>query len=328
MILGLMIMEIQDVNDLIPIVKKTLKNAYGTEIEGIKIIKTDRGVYRWHVTTEFEDHEHLYTNVIDVREFDGKAMNIAETKRQKKEKIKPTGKLGTSPPHIQAVHISETKQEIIRIAVAQFCFELTESFPFTVENKDEVKTKIFSALEIARKGGANIVCLPELCLCKEWISEIKGKYPDMIVIGGSFYKDNKNICPIIMESETDIPYQPKITPSPFEDGIMGPRMIPGDRIYRYETRFGKFVILICMDFDDLAHFFREADIDMIFCPSLQLCKRTLSERGTQPRRKNPLLHSDRKHRTIWRDFGLRAVEQKVFWRTGRPWMQRTRRFDV
>ncbi|MEA3282626.1 MAG: hypothetical protein U9Q68_08755, partial [Euryarchaeota archaeon] len=176
---------------------------------------------------------------------------------------------GTSPeaPRTQTVHISETEQEIVRIAVAQISFELTESFPFVVTNRDEVKTKIFSALEIARKGDANIVCLPELCLCKEWISEIKGKYPDMIVIGGSFYKDNKNICPIIMESETDIPYQPKITPSPFEDGIMGPRMIPGDRIYRYETRFGKFVILICMDFDDLAHFFREADIDMIFCPS-------------------------------------------------------------
>ena len=130
-----------------------------------------------------------------------------------------------------------------------------------------MKTTVFSALKIAKQDGANIVCLPELCLCKEWISEIKDKYPDMIVIGGSFYEDNNIICPIIMESGTEIPYQPKITPSPFEDGIMGPRMIPGDRIYRYETRFGKFVILICMDFDDLAHFFRETDIDMIFCPS-------------------------------------------------------------
>jgi len=170
-------------------------------------------------------------------------------------------------PKIQTVPISETEQEIVRIAVAQISFELTESFPFTVKNRDEVKTKIFSALDIAKQDDANIVCLPELCLCKEWISEIKGKYTDMLIIGGSFYEDNKNICPIIMESGTDIPYQPKITASPFEYGIMGPRMIPGDGIYRYETRFGKFLILICMDFDDLAHFFRAADIDMIFCPS-------------------------------------------------------------
>ena len=170
-------------------------------------------------------------------------------------------------PKIQTVHVSETEQEIVRIAVAQLSFNITESFPFTAKSRYEVKTKIFSALEIAKQDGANIICLPELCLYEEWISEIKGKYPDMIVIGGSFYKDNKNICPIIMESDTDTPYQPKITASPFEHGTMGPRMISGDRIYRYETRFGKFVILICMDFDDLAHFFRETDIDMIFCPS-------------------------------------------------------------
>ena len=170
-------------------------------------------------------------------------------------------------PKIQTVPISETKQEIVRIAVVQTCFELTESFPFVLKNKDEVKTKVFLALDISEQDGANIVCLPELCLCEEWVGEIKKKYSNMIVIGGSFYEDNKNICPIIMKSGTDIPYQPKITPSPFEDRIMGQMMIPGDRIYKYETRFGKFVILICMDFDDLAHYFRETDIDMIFCPA-------------------------------------------------------------
>jgi HEAT repeat protein len=170
-------------------------------------------------------------------------------------------------PKIQTVHISETQKKIVRIAVVQFCFDLTESFPFAVKNRNNVKTKIFSALDIAKQDGADIVCLPELCLCEEWISEIEERCPNMIIIGGSFYKDNQNTCPVIMESDAEIPYQPKITPSPFEHGTMGPRMMPGDIIYRYETRFGKFVILICMDFDDLAHFFRETDIDMIFCPS-------------------------------------------------------------
>ena len=165
-------------------------------------------------------------------------------------------------PKIQTVHILGREQEIVRIAVAQISFELTESFPFTVKNRDKVKTKVFSALGIAKQNGANIVCLPELCLCEDWIGEIRKRYPDMIVIGGSFYKDKMNICPVIMKSDAVIPYQPKITPAVTEYDL-----IPGDRIYRYETRFGKFVILICTDFDDLAHYFREADIDMIFCPS-------------------------------------------------------------
>jgi len=170
-------------------------------------------------------------------------------------------------PKIQTVHISETKQEIVRIATAQISFDLTESFPFTAKNKKEVKRKIFSTLDICKKNRANIVCLPELCLYEEWISEIRDKYPDMIVIGGSFYKDDKNICPLIIKSAADIPYQPKNTPSAFEYGVMGQRMIPGDIIYRYETQFGKFIILICRDFDDLAHYFRGTDIDMIFCPA-------------------------------------------------------------
>ncbi len=174
------------------------------------------------------------------------------------------------------MHISETQQEIVRVAVVQFCFELTESFPFAIKNKDEVKTKISSALDIAKADGANIVCFPELCLREEWISEIKEEYPDMIVIGGGFYKDNKNLCPVIMESDVDIPSQPKITSSASESsGIMGTRMIPGDTVYRYETQFGRFVILICRDFDNLVHYFRDmTDIDIIFCP----CSNSASER--------------------------------------------------
>ena len=172
-------------------------------------------------------------------------------------------------PRIQPVHISKTQQGIIRVAVVQFCFELTESFPFAIKNKDEVKTKIFSALDIAKENGANIVCLPELCLCEEWINEVKEEHPDMIVIGGSFYKDDKNISPVITDSDVDIPCQPKITPSASEESwIMESRMIPGDGVYRYETQFGRFVILMCRDFDNFVQYFRNmTDIDMISCPA-------------------------------------------------------------
>jgi len=180
-------------------------------------------------------------------------------------------------PPTKTVHISETQKEIVRIAVAQFCFELTESFPFTVENRDEVKTKIFSALEIAKYDGANIICLPELCLCEEWISEIEERYPDMIVIGGSFYKDKMNICPVIMKSDADTHYQPKITPSRNEDPEMtGAGMVSGDAVYIYETRFGRFMVLICRDFDHLlTRLVHRKNPDMIFCPQSRACKQTI-----------------------------------------------------
>lgn len=193
--------------------------------------------------------------------------------------IKYMGIRSDTPP-IQTVHISDTEQEIVRIAVVQFCFELTELFPFAAKNKDEVKTKIFSALDIARDDGVNIVCLPELCLCEEWISAIRGKYPDMIVIGGSFYKDNKNICPVIMRSDVEIHYQHKVTASDRERGLMEQRlMIPGVPIYRYETRFGRFVILICRDFGNFVNLFEVTDIDMIFCPSFNVANKRVCKKA-------------------------------------------------
>ena len=172
-------------------------------------------------------------------------------------------------PTTKTIYISDTQKEIVRIAVAQFCFELTESFPFVLKNKDEVKMKVFSALEIAKYDGANILCLPELCLCEEWICEIEERYPDMIVIGGSFYKDKMNICPVIMKSNANRHYQPKITPSRNEDPEMtGVGMVSGDAVYIYETRFGRFMVLICRDFDHLlTRLVHRKNPDMIFCPA-------------------------------------------------------------
>lgn len=171
-------------------------------------------------------------------------------------------------PRIQTVHFCGSKKETVRVAVIQFCYKLTNSYPFVIENKDEVKAKIFSGLNIAERERANIVCLPELCLIEEWILDMEKNYSNMIIVGGSFYKDNKNICPIIAKSNTEIPSQSKITPSAQEDPEMWENgMILGDRIYKYETQFGKFVVLICRDFERFAHYFRESDVDFIFCPA-------------------------------------------------------------
>ena len=173
-----------------------------------------------------------------------------------------------SIPRIRIVHICEVQQEVVRVAIVQFCYQLTKSFPFVIENKEMVKSKIFSGLDIAKNDGANIVCLPELCLFEAWIPEIKKKYSDMIVISGGYYKDNKNTCPVIMKSKVNLIYQSKITPAAPEDKEMWESgMIPGDSIYKYETQFGKFVILICRDFERFAHYFRDIDVDFIICPS-------------------------------------------------------------
>ena len=164
---------------------------------------------------------------------------------------------------------NKQKQDIVRIAAIQLAFKLTNSFPPALEKKDECKPKIISALDTAKSSGAHIACLPELCMCEEWVQEFKDRYPDMIIIGGSYYKNDFNECPIIMNME--VPPQLKKSPSRFEDPeITGRGMKSGDKLYRYETQFGTFSVLVCIDFLNYAKFCDQTDI--IFCPSYNEAK--------------------------------------------------------
>jgi len=146
------------------------------------------------------------------------------------------------------------------LGVDSVCDALKRRF----EKKDECKQKIISALDTAKSGGAHIACLPELCMCEDWVQDIKDRYPDMIIIGGSYYKNDFNKCPVIMNME--VPPQLKILPSRPEDPeITGKGMKSGDKLYRYETHFGIFSVLVCIDFLNYARFCDQSDI--IFCPS-------------------------------------------------------------
>nr|MDO8081694.1 HEAT repeat domain-containing protein [Candidatus Freyarchaeota archaeon] len=174
-------------------------------------------------------------------------------------------------PRIKDVFISKREKEIVRIATVQLDFELlTDSFPPVIKDKEATKAKVLKALKIAKDEGANIVCLPELCVCEDWLCEIKNRCVGMIIIPGSYYdKENHNLCRLILDSDEDVPTQLKIKPSDFEDSVITKqrRMVSGENlIYAYETRFGKFAVLICRDFGNFIRFLR-GRVDMVFVPS-------------------------------------------------------------
>lgn len=162
------------------------------------------------------------------------------------------------------------KKDTVKVGTVQIAFELSESFPLEIKNKEATKEKIFKALDIANKENVNIICLPELCICEDWLSEIEKRYPDMIVIAGSYYDEQgHNVCRVIMDSDRDLlPAQFKMTPSDFEDcRICGLGMVPGEKINTYdETPFGKFSVLICRDFGNFHDSFRKK-ADILFVPS-------------------------------------------------------------
>ena len=85
---------------------------------------------------------------------------------------------------------------------------------------------------------------------------------------GSCY-DNKcqNICKILIDSKEEIPSQVKIKPSEFESPQeTGKGMVSGDTINIYETKLGKFSVLICRDFGNFIGQLKD-NIDIIFVPS-------------------------------------------------------------
>lgn len=164
----------------------------------------------------------------------------------------------------------EEKKDNVKIGTVQIAFELSDSFPPEIKDKEATKKKVFKALNVASSEDVDIVCLPELCICEDWLSEIEKRYPDMIVIAGSYYdEEGHNVCRVIMDSDRDLlSPQFKIKPSHFEDAsICGLGMIPGEKINVYnETPFGKFAVLICRDFGNFHDSLRNK-ADILFVPS-------------------------------------------------------------
>ena len=103
--------------------------------------------------------------------------------------------------------VSKREKELVRVAAVQLNFKLSDSgFPPRIIDKERSKAKVLRALEMALNEGADIVCLPELCVCEDWIPEIKGVCQDVAVIAGSYYDAEKhNVCKPLLGSGADIP---------------------------------------------------------------------------------------------------------------------------
>ena len=151
----------------------------------------------------------------------------------------------------------QKKKNWTRICLVQMNFSLdympsSEGFGYTLREKEEIKKKVFEALEIASENNVDIICYPELSTAKEWVDAAK-KYQNMIIVFGSYYDDRFNICPIIVNGKDY--YIRKSNPSPqFETEVIhGMKMKEGGKIFVFQTRCGTFTVLICIDCLKEAH---------------------------------------------------------------------------
>lgn len=74
----------------------------------------------------------------------------------------------------------------------------------------------------------------------------------MIVVLGSYYENGFNNCPIIIRGQDYIVQ--KINPSPhLEQEFSGRCMKKGRKILTFQTKYGRFVVLVCFDFKEELH---------------------------------------------------------------------------
>ena len=179
-------------------------------------------------------------------------------------------------PEVNYVTIPEvfSNKNFLRLCLVQLDYTLTKKFPYELDDKNATKIKIFKALEIANRENVDIVSFPELSGSREFIPDAKN-YKDMIIILGSYYYNDFNICPVIISGEEYLVY--KLHPSPYHEQelIAGRYMKPGNDIKIFtssDNRF-RFVVLICIDYIEEHKRFvplskDENNINLIINPSL------------------------------------------------------------
>lgn len=178
---------------------------------------------------------------------------------EEKEKVK-----------VKSKNIGKVELDMVKFALVQLNYSVekhlqpTFSYILREDKREDIKEKIFNALYLAAKEKVNIICFPELSFLKEWVKEIKKEYKEMVIICGSYYEDEFNICPIIIDGKY-FEYK-KVYPSPHESpGRTEYGMKAGDVIYKFKTKYGIFSVLICIDCRELIDKVR--DVDYVINPS-------------------------------------------------------------
>jgi predicted amidohydrolase len=169
-------------------------------------------------------------------------------------------------------NVSQTEVTHVRVGLVQIDFDLKKplddiGYIIDSNQKKLVERKMSKALEIAEKENINIVCFPELCFSSDWVESICAQHVNLIIIGGSYYEDGFNICPIIIEGENYFIQKINASPTLEAEIQMGRGMKAGHEIKIFQTKFGKFVVLVCMDFrQEIDKIQNQPDLNFVISP--------------------------------------------------------------
>jgi len=162
-------------------------------------------------------------------------------------------------PIVRTIRFGERQKDRIRFCLVQLDFSVKfsprlEPFYCSLNNEAKIKEKVFKFLEFSKENNADVIVFPELSISKKWIDEIIGRYDQMVIVGGSYYEDRFNICPIIIDGKLINPPYAKCSPSPFEIEYEEGRGMKGGKIlYNFQTPQGNFSVLNCIDYANFSN---------------------------------------------------------------------------
>ncbi len=175
-----------------------------------------------------------------------------------------------TPPKITQIPIGYSKiRNVVHpivIGLVQLAYDpdmATLEYPLACQiiNPDLQWKKIEGAINLAKNQKINILCFPEISFIERFIEPLLKilDNTDIIVICGSYFFKQQNICTIIHNGRKIAEYK-KINPSiPEKTGYHGMGIRGGDQIYIFDTKFGKFSVLTCSDYPNNLQYLKNKD---------------------------------------------------------------------
>lgn len=156
--------------------------------------------------------------------------------------------------------IAAVDRQFVRVCLVQLDYPLdlmepSGAFGYVLRRdcQELTKHKIFGALEVAQRENSDLICFPELCFLPEWLDDVIECCKNKVIVGGSYYQDGLNTCPIVVDGQAT--FVQKINPSPCleENASQGRGMARGKHPVVFRTRIGAFAVLICIDYPKEIH---------------------------------------------------------------------------
>ncbi len=177
-----------------------------------------------------------------------------------------------SNPYITSIEYqSENKEWFARYGQFQLKYDYTiDDTPLGLPQIDEQDLqieKIKKCLDIAKNKGIDVAIFPELSVSLKknkrnklikYIEKFAADH-DMIIIAGTYY-DDEGVCKNVTALPTGTVLTYKLRPSIFESSALGGKgMSFSDTLHLFNTKYGNFLTLVCVDFisDDANYRVRE-----------------------------------------------------------------------